>query len=185
MSLQISGFDRVSLLAPDYSSIPLTNLVRALSHISRFTGHAGGYSVAQHSVHVLGQVKFCLGLGSPEPLETESSVLRGALLHDLHEAVIGDISTPMKDTMAALGFDFREEIEARHMEQVSKRWDTNVTQVVHEADQLMSLIEADCFLGGRVGPWSELSAPELDLKCWAPEVSFSVFMRQANILGIE
>ncbi len=55
----------------------------ALSHINRYAGHVGQYSVAQHCVHASHLV-------DPEELRL------AALLHDAPEALYGDISSPLK-----------------------------------------------------------------------------------------
>lgn len=57
-------------------------IARALSRINRYTGHAGGLSVAQHCV-------MCCFVA---PMDVKLS----ALLHDAHEAYIGDMSAPLK-----------------------------------------------------------------------------------------
>ncbi len=59
----------------------LRQAVRALSHIPRFGGHAGGYSVAQHCVLVS---VIC----TTRPWD--------GLAHDLAEAYYGDFPTPLK-----------------------------------------------------------------------------------------
>lgn len=60
----------------------LPSIARALSHINRYTGHVGQYSVAQHSVLVARSL----------PIKYRLS----GLLHDAHEAYIGDVSSPLK-----------------------------------------------------------------------------------------
>lgn len=70
------------------------DIAEGLSRIARFNGHvrSGPYSVAQHSV-----------MGADFLLrETGDETLAAAfLLHDAHEAYIGDIATPVKWALAA------------------------------------------------------------------------------------
>ena len=74
-------FDPVN---PDPKDIRLSDIARSLSRICRFNGHTNiFYSVLQHSFYV---ARFL-----PERLSVFG------LLHDAHEAYIGDISTPMKN----------------------------------------------------------------------------------------
>lgn len=80
----------VDLLAPDLTHVTLTDLATSLSRLARFLGNTRGgpaYSVAQHSLLVMHILE---DQGQP------SSLLRAALLHDAHEALMGDIPTPVK-----------------------------------------------------------------------------------------
>ena len=70
-------------LNPSLDGISVACLARALSRLCRFTGHTTQfYSVAEHSVWV--------------SLLVPSTLARQALVHDLHEALVGDVSTPLK-----------------------------------------------------------------------------------------
>lgn len=80
----------VDLLAPDLTDVTLTDLATSLSRLARFLGNTkpgNPYSVAQHSLLVM---QILEDQGQP------SSLLRAALLHDAHEALMGDIPTPVK-----------------------------------------------------------------------------------------
>lgn len=136
--------DTIDLLAPNYGHVSLATLTEALSYISRFTGHVGWYSVAQHSVHVAAHLAD-QGHGR--------GVQAGGLLHDLHEAVIGDLSTPVKDAMAVLGFDFRGAFEAAHVRAVERRFAVHTRHpAIKRMDAVMCNTEADQLMGGRKGP---------------------------------
>lgn len=81
---------RVNLMWPLPSHIQFRDIAHALSRIGRYNGHTRGehvYSVAQHSVWVAMQVQRMGGSGE---------IIRQALLHDAHEAYMGDIVTPLK-----------------------------------------------------------------------------------------
>jgi 5'-deoxynucleotidase YfbR-like HD superfamily hydrolase len=70
---------------PTPADVVMEDVARALSHLCRFTGHLKRfYSVAQHCVHCSEQV---------EGTAIESL---WALLHDAHEAYIGDMNSPLK-----------------------------------------------------------------------------------------
>jgi hypothetical protein len=74
----------VHLDDPHPTEIHWPDVVEHLARIPRFNGAAGKYSVAQHSVLVMEQFE-------------EGSILRPfALLHDAHEAMIGDIIRPLQ-----------------------------------------------------------------------------------------
>lgn len=95
----------VDLLNVKPEDIDLEDIAHALAHTNRFTGHARRpYSVAEHSINV---ARFL-----PEPIKIYG------LLHDAHEAYIGDISTPFKGALDwAPGFT---EILARHTRRIDE-----------------------------------------------------------------
>lgn len=66
-------------------AIPFYDIAYALGNIPRFGGHAYRWSVLQHSVLV---AHLC-----PAPLK------RAGLMHDAHEAFVGDVQTPMKQLL--------------------------------------------------------------------------------------
>lgn len=84
----------------------------ALCFINRFTGHAGAYSVAQHSIHVYEQAK----LIKPYDYNFQLS----ALLHDATEAYINDISSPLKTLLP----DYKK-IEDVYHQSIDNHYGTN------------------------------------------------------------
>lgn len=81
-----------NLLNPDPATVVLEDLAFALSNISRYNGHTQFYSVATHSVRV---ADLLLAAGhSPE-------VQLHGLMHDSHEAYIGDFTSPLKAALFA------------------------------------------------------------------------------------
>jgi hypothetical protein len=71
------------LAAPEASPVSLHDIAYGLGRVCRFAGHTSRfYSVAEHCVHVARLVPLELG--------------RAALLHDGSEALIHDISRPLK-----------------------------------------------------------------------------------------
>ena len=79
----------VGLLTPRPEAIELADIARSLSRLPRFNGHLRGkhaYSVAEHSL----TVARLLPPGASDRLRL------AALLHDAHEAYVGDISRPMR-----------------------------------------------------------------------------------------
>ena len=78
-----AGGSYFDFLQPHTSAFTIEDIAHALSHICRFTGHTRThYSVAQHSVLV------CDLAPAEHKLE--------ALLHDAHEAYVGDVNSPLK-----------------------------------------------------------------------------------------
>lgn len=73
------------LLAPTPERVYWPDIIFSLAHVNRFNGHVGQYSVAQHSVLVADQL-------------LPQWRLYG-LLHDAHEAFVGDVPTPIKEAL--------------------------------------------------------------------------------------
>lgn len=80
---------KFDLANPDKNDVRLDDIAYALSRICRFNGHCvRHYSVAEHCIIM------SLGLGG---ISHRLALL--ALLHDAHEAYVGDISAPMKQAL--------------------------------------------------------------------------------------
>lgn len=84
----------VRLIEPDRRSINIHDIAISLSRIPRYAGHTERfYSVAEHSILVAD----CLTAWGLNPFK-----VLGGLLHDAHEAYMGDLTQPMK---IAVGID--------------------------------------------------------------------------------
>jgi hypothetical protein len=100
----------------------------ALSRISRFNGNALGFvSVAQHSVLVA-----AITVGA-RPVD--QSLARLALYHDAHEAITGDVPTPVKRAIGAPWFDFEHRIEGALRRVLRLPEDDHAVQTVKLADR--------------------------------------------------
>ncbi|SDV49782.1 hypothetical protein [Chitinasiproducens palmae] len=78
-----AGGTPFNFFAPWAASIDLDTIAHALSNLCRFTGHTRAfYSVAQHSVLV-------------SEIVPPEFAMQG-LLHDAHEAYVGDMAQPLK-----------------------------------------------------------------------------------------
>lgn len=115
----------VDILHPSKSDIDINDIAWALSRISRFAGHTVTeipYNVAQHSVYVAqlaeslvkwiaagmygdtwegmsvpgSFVAVSLLLKNHDLIKNPKRLILGALLHDGHEAYIGDLPSPIK-----------------------------------------------------------------------------------------
>ena len=81
------------LAHPPTSGYPLREIAHALSHINRYTGHtARPYSVAEHSLLVA-------DMAHAEGCTTELELC--ALMHDAHEAYVGDVPSPLKPLLGS------------------------------------------------------------------------------------
>lgn len=83
---------------PSPDEVDIDDIAHALSNLCRFTGHTRKFfSVAEHSINVMRVVaNLIVGKQEPVPRMQLKDTLTWALLHDAHEAYIGDISRPFK-----------------------------------------------------------------------------------------
>lgn len=96
----------------DPDNIPdIPDLAHALSLINRFTGHTSRpYSVAEHSL-------LCCEIARNQPWfskwnrQWQAEVLLACLTHDMHEALIGDVSSPIKRILGDAWAEFENRIE--------------------------------------------------------------------------
>ena len=83
------------------NTLTVAEIAHSLAQINRFTGHAlRPYSVAEHSLLVCDIVRG-MGLGP--------HAQRAALLHDAHEAVTGDVASPIKLALGEAWHNFEAE----------------------------------------------------------------------------
>ena len=99
-----------------------------LANLNRYTGGAGGYSVAQHAVMV-SQIGECCPFAK--------------LKHDDHEAIIGDVATPIKAAVDHLGGGAWAKLEVSIASRLRRRYGlpVHLPKQVHEADHLSKRIE--------------------------------------------
>jgi 5'-deoxynucleotidase YfbR-like HD superfamily hydrolase len=115
---------------------PIEAMLTALDHIGRFTGQTKVfYSVLQHSLNAY-EVACDLSL--------DRTVRRAALVHDLHECLVGDVSSPLKRFMAerwTSGYQLAESMAKRA---IASRFNVpeQDSPLVKEADRLCLMIEA-------------------------------------------
>lgn len=88
-------------------SMSLLDVAHALALVNRFNGHTSRpYSVAEHSIHVCQIMEHDLHVTHP-------AALMAGLLHDAHEAYIGDMATPLKHAIGEPWHAIERRIEQR------------------------------------------------------------------------
>ena len=109
-----------SLAYPVHADYEIERIAHALAQINRFNGHASRpYSVAEHSLLVLDIAKTKLHLDAHGQM--------AALMHDAHEAFIGDVTSPMK---SLLGAEMCR-LEMRHAQLMALRFGYHVAMSVN------------------------------------------------------
>ena len=131
---QVAAGRYVDITAPRPSDITIDDIALSLSRECRFGNFTRSfYSVAQHSVNVAAQVRAMGG-------DRVAQLI--ALLHDAHEAYIGDVPTPHK---RAYGDRFAH-IETGLLLAVCTRFDvpgpSQWPVAIHEADERLLHAEA-------------------------------------------
>lgn len=163
-SIQIQSGHLFDFLEIDASRLTIEVISHALSHLCRFTGHTREfYSVAQHSVFVSWVVP---------PQDAFAG-----LMHDAAEAVIGDVSSPLK----ALLPDYRA-VEERVEAELFVRFGlpAKLPDSVKQADRLLLAIEQRDLMpvGERQDDASGLTLPETKITPFDPCVAKTMFLRR-------
>lgn len=151
---------------PNVDDLQLEGLVLALSKICRFNGHTlQSYNVAQHS--------YVCSLLAPNEYKME------ALLHDLHESVIGDMPSPLKKIIPEYSA-YEEKIAGLFRSKFGLPVKTS--NVVAEIDRLMLFWEKRDIVGRPRDDWGE-SPMVPSGKLWAlhPDRSFELFMKAYSL----
>lgn len=133
---------RFDFLNPRVEDVELSDIAFALSHINRYTGHVGPYSVASHSLHVARIVETVLG---------RADLVLEALLHDAHEAYVGDVTAPLKRLLPEF-----QTIEARVDAVIREvfKLPRELSPLVQKADLMALHDEATIFYGStEVADW--------------------------------
>lgn len=117
---------------PYAEDVHIEDIAHALSHQNRFNGHLRWpYTVAQHSVLVLREVKRLGG---------DDNAQKFALLHDAAEAYLGDVIRPVKVYLTVF-----KEIETKIMNAIAERFGFKMTKdaerLVKTADNIMCAAE--------------------------------------------
>ncbi len=155
----------VDFLDPDPFSITIEAVAHGLANTCRFSGHVREfYSVAQHSVLAV------LAL-SDLPRAAQFAIL----MHDAHEAFVGDIASPLKRLLP----DYRE-IEARMEAAVWRRFGIEaMPPEAKRADLIMLATEARDLMPPHDDVWEIIKdiEPLADrITPWLPRTAETLFL---------
>lgn len=178
--LQTRGHLAVDLVDPQLDQIEIRDIAYALSRICRFTGHVPFYSVAQHSVLVKEVVRRDLW---------STPVQFAALMHDAHEAYVGDVAAPLKWLPEMQGY---KTLEKRFENIVRTRyglhpvWENEqYANRIRTADlEMLATERRDLMDDVQVRPWIPLPAPiSLRIVPWSPEEACEKFLEEFGSLS--
>ena len=154
----------------------IEDIAWALANTNRFCGQFGPLSVGQHS---------CL-------VSDLCNASYNALHHDGHEALIGDVSTPVKNCLNKLGNNVWRNFEYDIAKKYRQYWGVAHPMPVHvkRADEIAMRLEIafvapnsakSAFIRSGVKP---LYDPKWGLtEIWTPDKAFMEFMDRHNKLG--
>lgn len=181
--LQTASGRAFDLVRPDWRQVDFeVDIPEALARIARFTGHvrSGPYSVAQHCV---------VGADAVFAATKDRSAAAAFLIHDAHEAYVGDMATPIAGALVEiareLGGDSCAVLMRSCLRELKNRQDQAIFRVtgmagamaqhaglVHRTDLGMLATERAHLLGRSPQPWHpavEAAAPIRitgRLSCW-------------------
>jgi len=161
----------VNLVMPARETIDIEDIAHALANLCRFGGHTQYfYSVAEHCCHAH---DLCQVNGPDAAL--------AALLHDAHEAYLGDWTRPLQ---CALPHRVAEELRwIRQAVDVAIRqaFDSDVhwwgRNDCHEADRLLLAAEARMLMK-KSKDWKLGRGTPIALPCWEPGVAKDMFLQR-------
>ena len=140
--------------APEDCAISISDIAWSLAHLCRFTGHTQRfYSVAEHSVH-------CSHLVPEEDAFA-------ALMHDAVEAVVGDMSRPLKSLLPGY-----KEIEKRCEAAILARFGlpAELPESVKRADVTMLDVERRHAMGAGREHWPGITGASDGIR--TPRIEF-------------
>ncbi|MBV8619647.1 MAG: hypothetical protein JOY84_12345 [Curvibacter sp.] len=133
----------------------IQSIAHALAQINRFIGHAvRPYSVAEHSL-------LCCTLAAREGLS--ASVQLACLLHDAHEAFIGDVASPVKWSLPGTfeGFEKAHALQLRRWYGLQSTFAAHRAVIRHLDLVALATERRDLTLwsADRHEPWAVLDTP--------------------------
>lgn len=150
--VQTASGRRVDLIGAEPDQIDLGDIVHHLGQINRYSGATGGgWTVAAHSV----LVSLLL------PASAKPGLRLAALLHDAHEAYMGDITSPVKAALRVLlnGADPVADIAAGLDDAIHRHFGLPFVlrpdwrSAIHLADMTALAIEKALLMAPEPEPW--------------------------------
>lgn len=167
----------VSPKSASENDIQIKDIAHALSLICRFNGHCREfYSVAQHSVivsEILEHQRY-----SPE-------IVLAGLMHDAHEAYLGDMPSPLKKIFKDYG-PISEELQKTIEKKYAIPMNENVSKLVKNADFACFHAEVRDLMPSNGWNWPpDVFKWEKSIIPCAPEKAKAMFIERFNFLRME
>ncbi len=163
----------IAALHPD-NTPDIGEIAGSLAQINRFCGHARRpYSVAEHSLLVAEIAR--------EKYAASPAAQLAALMHDAHECITGDVSTPVKQAIGRHWSEF-EEPHARLLRRqfgLASSFAAHAT-LVRACDLIALATERRDLLAwqaGRNEPWPALDRPDQIVEPW-PDIYLASHRRE-------
>lgn len=128
---------------PKVEQVHFEDIARALARTQRWTGHAKRrFSVAEHSVAVA-----ALAWQMAPDQKDPGIYVRAALMHDAHEAYLGDVASPIKELLRRRARGVWDSIVDPIQKVIDERFqiqtNADVELVVKTADSMSLSLERD------------------------------------------
>ena len=170
-----------------HEDIHLGDIAQSLSRLARFNGHTMEfYSVAQHSVIVRLLVE---REAKRLPPDVALKYARWGLLHDAHEAYIGDIASPLRPLCEQLvGCKYGIDQQVRKYAGMPEYPDKDEARIVGQADLAVLAIERRDLMFKEV-PWRGFDVkPPVDMRinrCLSDTEAEDLFLdRYEELFGV-
>ena len=167
--MQTASGRAFDLLTPRPAQVSLDDIAHALARIARFSGHTPEvWSVAAHSRLVTRIVA---------QRSSDRELRLAALLHDAHEAYLGDMTRPVKEALAWLDPGARETwrlLEQRIQGAIHHAFGLPAflpvawSDAIHHADACALHVEGIMFMTPFARPWHPLPVPDCPVPALEP-----------------
>lgn len=160
---------RLDLHKPAPAAITIDDIAWALSRLYRFAGHTcqpSPYSVAEHCVWVADYLYLRSG---------DAELALHGLLHDAHEAYLGDVIRPVRLASPVLQQELHA-LETRVQTAILQAFDLaaltpDSADQVHRADQAALALEVEMLMPSAGAGWALPAVPMLARRLPAPRPS--------------
>lgn len=172
-----SGRDH-SLLPADHiapGELTYKEVAHSLAHINRYSGHTNRpYSVAEHSL-------LCASIANAKGASAAHQLC--VLMHDAHECIVGDVTSPVKQMIGPEWKAFESQIQFKVL------YSFGLVDAFLECDELVRFCDLTALASERAAllewhparnkPWPVIDTPGFEVKPW-PDANLHASFRHSN-----